>query len=203
MKEDNENFNSYVIEDDDDVEKRYTLWSIVPQAMINPAKGWRKGRFYGPMPEIAIIRFLIPLCIIAGVSDFFTLLYPGQYTFAGILLESVITLCSYFIGYFLALVLSRILLPGNSRHLPSTDYGKLLIMGAMGTLAFFHVLIKALPMFDFLLEFLPLWTIFIVFEGVKQVDKQEGDKALFAIGLLCVIIICSPILVEWVLALFI
>ena len=202
MKDNKEDFDSYLIDDDEEDGKRYTMWDIVPLAMINPEQGWKRARLHGPIPEIATIRFLIPLCILAGASEFFALIYPGHYTISGLLVGAVITFCAYFLGYYLSLVLSRILLPRNTRKLSATDYGKLLIMGATGTLAFFQILIKSLQMFDFILEFLPLWTIFIIFQGIKQIEDVESDKILFAIGLLCVIVICCPILIEWILALF-
>lgn len=202
MKEKKDNFDNYLIEDDEDDRKRYTMWSIMPVAMVNPQLGWSRARDEGPTPEIATLRFFIPICIFAALADFLIYLYPGQYTFPGVLVGSVVTLCSFFIGYYLSLVLTRLLLRKHSKSLPATDYGKLLIMGSTATLAFFHILMRAFPMFDFILEFLPLWTIYLVFEGIRQ-DHHDQEYSIFSIGMVCLIIICSPILIEWILSLFV
>lgn len=204
MKE--EDFESYVIEDDEepagDPGKKYTMWNIVPKVMVFPNIGWPLAQKSGPAPEIAIIRFLLPISILSAVSDFISYLYPGSNNFTTTLVGAVITFCSFFLGYYLALVLSKILLPKEARDLPSSSYGKLMTIAAIGTLAFFNILMQALPMFDSILEFLPIWTVYVIYTGMKYA-KIETDKTVYAIGVVCVAVICSPVIVEWILNLFI
>lgn len=210
----NEDYENYSIEDEeeDEIEKpaepRYTMWTIVPRIMVTPTSGWAMAKNNGPSPELAIIRFFLPLCIITGVSVYFNLLYPRQSgvlndknALTTLLVNAVIQFCSFFIGYYLALVMAKVFLPKDTRQLPHTPYGKLLIMTGVATLAFFHILFEALPMFDSILVFLPLWTIFILFKGMEY-GKIKSDKSILAIGVICVVTIASPTMIEWILLLF-
>lgn len=207
-----EDFQSYSIEDDEEDTGVFfggeTLWRTVPQIMVTPAAGWRRVKENGPSPELATLRFLLPLSLISGASVFFTLLYPhnieldeNQSWFTFLLVSAVIQFCSFFIGYYFALVLAKVFLPKADRFLPSSRYGKLLTMTGVGTLAFFHILYKAFPMLDTILVFLPLWTIFIIYKGLALADIKE-EKSLLAMGVMCVAIVCAPTLIEWILVLF-
>ena len=208
----NEDFESYNITDEEEVSgaegRRYTMWRLVPLIMIMPTIGWEKVRENGPSPELAVIRFFLPLCLVAGASVFLAFLYPHQSglaieenKFTLLLVNSVIVFCSFFIGYYLALVMQKIFLPKDMRGFPHTPFAKLLTLTGVATLAIFHILFEALPMLDSILVFLPLWTIFIIFKGLQSA-KIKSDKSLLAIGVVCIVVIAAPSLVKWVLILF-
>lgn len=205
-----ENYENYKLEDDDDeavTARRKTLWSLMPQVMIMPTAGWEKVKNEGPSPEIASIRFLMPMSLLSGASAFFSYIYPDsslqdEGRFTVLLVNAVIAFCSFFLGYYVALVMMKVFLPKDSRWLPSSDFGKLMTMTGIGTLAFFHIIFEAFPMLDFILVFLPLWTIFLIFRGILVADLHS-DKQILAISMACLVIIASPTLIEWVLALFV
>lgn len=184
---------------DDDI--RYTMWRISPRILTMPTVGWEMVASRGPKPEIAVLRFLLPLSLAAAGSEFFAILYKSELSFTSLLVQAVIIFSSFFIGYYLSLVLAKIFLPRDAKDFPSTPYGKLLIMTGVASLAFFMVLEKALPMVDFILEFLPLWTVYILYKGMTMV-VVSGDKQTFSIGVICVVVISSPVIVEWFLSLF-
>lgn len=201
MKE--ENYESYIIEDDEkDDAPRLTMWSIIPRVMVTPESGWDLARRKGPSPDIATLRFLLPFCLVTGASNFLCYLYPGQHTFAGILVGAVITFCSFFLSYYVSVLCEKLFLPKEARDFPFTQYGKLLTMTGVASLAFFHILTQALPMLDVILEFLPLWTIFIVYSGMKNAGYVY-DKQIYIVGVICIVIVCSPVLVEWLFSLFV
>ena len=185
-----------------DSESRLTMWQIAPRIVMTPSVGWDMVMSRGPRPEIAVIRFLLPLCLMAAGSEFFTMIYNPDLSFTNVLVQSVITLTSYFLGYYIALVLAKLFLPKDAKEFPLTPYGKLVILTGVGSLAFFVVLIKLLPMIDFILEFLPVWTVFLIFKAMSKIAVSE-EKQTLSIGIVCVIVICAPIIVEWFLSLFV
>lgn len=195
------NFESYNLEEENDI-KRQTMWSLVPRVMTMPTSGWERMQKHGPSPEIAIIRYLFPISLLSGGAEFFSLVYPGQVELSSVLVAGVIQFCSFFIGYFFALILAGLFLPKAAKGFPATQYGKLLTMTAVSTLAIFHLLFKALPMFDFVFEFLPIWTIFLVYKGMLIAGIQK-EKAAFSMGVMCLVTIASPVIVAWVFSLFI
>lgn len=197
-----ENFESYNLDDEENEIKRQTMWRLVPQVMTMPTSGWERMKLRGPIPEIAILRYLLPISLMAGAAEFFSLLYPGQAEFSSLLVAGVINFCSYFIGYFLALIFASIFLPKIARGFPGTNYGKLLTMTGVSTLAIFRILYKAFPMLDFVFEFLPIWTIFLVYKGMA-IAGIEREKAAFAMGAMCLVVIACPVLVAWAFSLFV
>lgn len=203
----NEDFESYNIEDDEEEmpsDERRTMWSLLPAIMFTPSSGWAKVRNSGPSPDIATIRFLLPLSIISGAACFLSLLYPHESDaggFAVMLVEAVIELCSMFIGYFVALVTAKLFLPKEDKNTITTNYGKLLIMTGVATIAIFHVFYVAFPMLDFILGFLPIWTIFIQIKGMEQI-KFRSDKKLLSMAVIILATVAAPAVIEWILTLF-
>lgn len=195
-----EDFESYNIEEEK-VARRHTMWSLVPRIMVSPLSGWEATRKSGPNPVVAILRFLLPICLLAGGSEFFTLLYQVQVSLPDLMVNSVVVFFSYFLGYYISLLLAKLILPAVSKDFPLTDYGRLLTTASIGTLAFYRILFQAFPMFDFIIEFFPLWTVFLIYKGMKIADI-DPDRSAFSMGVMCVVIICSPSLVEWILSLF-
>lgn len=184
-----------------DSQKIYTMWSIFPKIMMMPSSGWERTLENGPQPEIAVLRFLLPMCLLAAGSEFFTLLYHSQLSFTDLLVNSVITFCSFFLGYYIAILFAQLFMPKDARTFPQTDYGRLLTMTGIVSLAFFHILFMALPMFDFVFEFLPLWTVFIIYKGMRIMVVSKERQTL-ALGVMCIVIICSPLVIDWFFALF-
>ena len=202
-EEEKEDFESYSIEEEEEsAGRRLTMWSIVPRIMTSPASGWESAKKCGPTPELATIRFFLPICLLSGASEFFSLIYQVNLSFTGLLVAAVISFCSFFIGYYLALVFAKLFLPKDSRDFPSSNYGRLLTMTGVTTLAIFHILFKAIPMFDFIIEFFPLWTIFLLYKGMKLAEINR-EKSTYDLGVMCVVIICCPVIVEWALSFFV
>lgn len=181
--------------------RRLTMWSIVPRVMTMPNYGWTLARDHGPLAEVAVLRFLLPLSLISGGAEFFSLLYPNAPSFTGALVGAVVMFCSFFLGYYIALVMAKLFLPREERGFPHSQYGRLLAMTGVATLAIFHILFKLLPMFDFIIEFFPLWTIFLLYKGMKIADVPQ-EKWTVSLAVVCLAVICSPPLVEWIFSLF-
>lgn len=208
-----EDFENYNLEDEEEdkqgaAEPSVTLWRLLPQIMITPSSGWERAKNVGPPPELAVVRFLLPLALISGAAVFLSLFYPhyalsmgGESVFAVLLVSGVIQFCSFFIGYFLALVLAKVLLPKNAKFLISSPFGKLITLVGVATLALFHILYVALPMFDFFLDFLPLWTIFIIYSGLQKV-ALPSDKSILTVVVMCLVVIGTPTVIAWFLTLF-
>lgn len=202
MSSPGDRIDSYVIEDDGKPVRLETMWSLVPRIMAMPGSGWKRLRDHGPLPEVALVRFLLPLCVLSGVAEFFVYLYQVQLSFADILVSAVIQFCSFFLGYFLSLLMLKVLMPKDAEGFVETQYAKLMIMTGIGTLALFHVVFMALPMFDFVLEFLPLWTVYILYEAMRQ-KKVSESKQLYATGAVCFTVISAPFIIEWLLTFFV
>ena len=76
------------------------------------------------------------------------------------------------------------------------DIGKQLVMVGMSTLALFSSIIQFLPMIEPVLVFLPIWTIYIIFKGVRII-RVPDDVENSTTGYLCLLIILTPIFWNW------
>lgn len=176
-------------------------WELLFKIMAAPVEGWKELRRCGIHVDKIGFSLFLPLTLAAAFSDFFTFYYDTNISFIEVLINAVITFISFFIGYFMAGFFSKILLPRGMKGLPFSNYGKALTMISMSTLAIFHILDEALPIFEPIFYFLPLWTIYIIVKGMKFVKIIE-NRSSYTLGVMCVTIVGSPIFVEWFFSLF-
>lgn len=205
MKTDKEdNFEEYSLEDEEEKPTTLSLpqiWLKMTQAIIMPSSGWIQLHKSEIRPEKAVLYFLLPISFLASLSDFFTLLYEIDVKYTDLLVGIVITFFSFFLGYYVALLIAKLFLPVADKEFPHTNYGRILTIGCVGALALIHILDEALPMFDFIIEFFPLWIVFMLYKGLGLSNLHE-NKFSYCLGVLSVAIISSPFLIEWFFSLF-
>ncbi|MDE6381676.1 MAG: hypothetical protein K2L57_02300, partial [Muribaculaceae bacterium] len=79
------------------------------------------------------------------------------------------------------------------------DIGRQFVMLTMSTLAVFWILIQVMPMFEPVLVFLPLWTIYLIYKGIR-VLRVPSEVENSTTGLMCMLIIGVPIFWNWLMA---
>lgn len=195
----------YILPEDDPEEKRKNegnydsfseIFLLLFHIMTNPVSGWKELRRSKLQAGTLVVKMLLPLCIIAGLSDFLMMLYDSNQIFADTAINCVFTIFTYFLSYYIAIVLCLVFLPKASKKFPTSRYGEMLACISVSTLALFHIAEEVLPIFDMILVFLPLWTIYLIFKGMGFVKMSES-KSTYTLGVVCVALICSPLLVSW------
>ena len=106
--------------------------------------------------------------------------------------------CFYPLVAVTALLAGGLILPRRSRELMHKDIGRQLVMLSMSTLAIFWTLIQIAPMLEPVLVFLPIWTIYLIYKGVRVLRVPE-DTATSTTGILCMLVIGCPLLWNWIL----
>ena len=205
MKTDREdNFEEYTIQDEEEQDNYLTLpqiWRALLKAMVMPSAGWKQLHNSQIKPENIVVGFLLPISLLAAASDLFSLLYEMELRFTDLLVGMVITFFTYFLGYYIAVLIARIFMPKADKGFPMTGYGRLLIIDCVAALAVIHVIYQALQIFDFMIEFFPLWTVYMLYKGMNYA-KIDSNKATFSLGVMCVAVISSPVLINWFFDLF-
>lgn len=177
--------------------ERLSPIAVLFKTMFTPVEGWkalRRGKF--KTDEIAS-RCFYPLIALAAVSDIAQMFYEAHYSFGNWAVDGLITFITFFFGYFTVILLGGTILPKKSRGMMKTDLGKQFVMICMSTLALFWVLLQLLPMIDPVLVFLPLWTIYLIFKGVRVYRVPDGVKNSTT-GYLCLLIILVPLFWNWI-----
>lgn len=193
--EDDEDINSE--ENDSGTEiKKFSPFSLLFKIMIGPKDGWRALKRSKISTDAFGASCFYPVLALTAISETAALFFEANKTVQDIVVDGLSTFITYFFGYFMAILLCGIVLPKNCRDIAHSQFGKLFIMVGMTTLALFHILLNILPMFDPVLVFLPIWTIFITVRGV-HILRVPKDKETSVAGLLSLLIIACPLFCNW------
>ncbi len=201
-EEEEDSQDEYSEEEEDDEEEEehgkggVSVFGLLLKTMFSPVEGWKAVRREKISPETAQRECFYPLLAIYAVSKFAILAYSAKADLSEVLVSAVTSFVSFFFGYFCAVILLRHLLPKESAKTFDTDFGKNLVVLSLSSLCLFFILTELLPMLWAVLIFLPLWTVYMICRSTKFIKIQE-DRQLLTIALMNLIIIGTPILLEW------
>ena len=188
-------------EPDAEVKKGPSPVGVLFKAMLTPVEGWKALKRARFKTEDFAARCFYPLIALSAVSEVASLFYEANRTFSDWVMDGLATFITFFFGYFTIIALGSMALPKKSRSFLQKDIGRQFVMLNLSTLAMFWVLIQALPMLEPVLVFLPLWTIYLIFKGVRVLRIPE-DVTTSTTGYLCLLIIGIPVLWNWLLTEF-
>ena len=201
------NFAAYNLEERDESEevvanekdiKKRSPFGILLYIMFNPVEGWKKLRRSKYNVEAWQANCFYPLLAILAISKFAVFFYSVNATVSQVISESVISFVAFFFGYFSIPVVMSWLLPKEMTENFEERFGKEFILVALSTLALFSILTNLLPMLWPVLIFLPIWTLYLMFKGIRffKFPKKEENKFFVISG---VAVIGVPLLIDWAL----
>jgi hypothetical protein len=197
-------------EDEDMDEEQPTEESVVSEkknpspvrllfkTMFTPVEGWKALKRARLKTEEFASRCFYPLIALAAISEVSKIFYEANVSVSDWAVDGLITFMTFFFGYFSVLLAGGFMLPSKSRDIIKKDIGKQFVMLAMSSLAIFWIFIQIMPMLEPVLVFLPLWTIYLIYKGVRILRVPE-EVENSTTGLLCMLIIGIPVLWNWVL----
>lgn len=177
-------------------EKAPSPLGLLFKTMFTPVEGWKALKRARLKTETFASRCFYPLIGLCAVSEAMQMFYEANVTFADWAKNGLTTFMTFFFGYFTVILFGGIVFPRKSRDVLKKEIGKQFVMLAMSTLAMFWTLIQIVPMFEPVLVFLPLWTIYLVYKGVR-ILRVSKDVENSTTGLLCMLIIGVPVFWNW------
>lgn len=177
--------------------KRPSPIGIMFKTMLGPMEGWKELKRARLSTDEFASRCYYPMIALAAISEGAMIFYEANITIGDWAKTALSTFITFFFGYFTVLFLGSFVLPKKSRDVLKKDVGKQFVMLAMSTLALFWSAICLFPMLEPVLVFLPLWTIYIVFKGVRRLRVPQEVQSSTT-GLLCMLIIGVPVLWNWI-----
>lgn len=169
---------------------------LLLKLLSNPIEGWKEVRRKRVSVEEAQRNCFYPLLAILAVSHFAYLFYSTRVTLSQIILGAVTSFVGFFAAYFCIVILLQILLPKDSGKCMDTNFGKVFVILNLSSLCLFFTAIELFPMLSPVLIFLPLWTVYMICRGTRFFKFPE-DKTILGTGLLCILIVGLPFLIEW------
>lgn len=187
-------------EDDDNRLNRGNIFSLLFKILSTPVEGWKELKRRRYLPEEIASGMFYPSIAVASLSEFASMIF----TTVGLsecLMEALITFIAFFFGYFTVMLIGGVILPKLSREIIKTAIGKEFVMVNISTLALFYAAMRLLPMIDAVLVFLPIWTIYLIYKGVRILRIPEEVETRTKI-LLTFLIIGSPLFWSWIMDIF-
>lgn len=171
--------------------RRYhSPWSIFIRLFYSPLTGWKQLKNSAYSPDRTASKVFYPLVALASLGQFASkIYYPSQSL--GYLLQSAVGIfISFFIGYFLVVVLCRSFLPADAKTKIDTPYGRKWLQYLMATLTLFFTIYELCPVLEPLLVFAPIFTVYLALRGVRFLRIKEASDNLvgWTVGLLCIVI---------------
>ncbi len=166
---------------------------LVLKTIATPVEGWKAlKRAHIPTDRLASQTFY-PLLAVAAASCFANFIYDPDAELTGTLTEAVVEFIRYFLGYFAVIWACR-LLPEEINLRIGMPFGRNFVMTAMSSLVIWSVLIEWLPMAAPVLSFLPLYTVYMIFKGVKFLRIPENRLTLAA-SVISVVTLVAPYII--------
>lgn len=174
-----------------------SVFGLLLKTLLNPLAGWKAVRRYKITPEVAQHECFYPLLAFYAISKFAILAYSSKADLSEVIVDAVTAFVSFFFGYFCILMLLKNVMPRIVAEQFETNFGKTLVVFSLSSLCLFFIFTELLPMLWAVLIFLPLWTVYMICRAARFLKVPE-ERHVMTLGLLNIIIIGMPALLEYV-----
>ena len=164
--------------------------------MFNPVEGWKLLRRSQLSVESLQSSCFYPLLAILAISKFAEYLYSVNVNLSQVITEAIVAFVAYFFGYFCTLMTLPIFISKEAAEKLEDKFGRQYMIIALSTLVLFSIFTNLLPMIWPILIFLPIWTLYLMFKGVRFFKLSEKEEMKFFV-ISAVMIIGYPLLIEW------
>lgn len=182
---------------DEEKPEKKSVFSILIKIMLTPVEGWKALKRNKYRPDEMASACFYPLIALAAISVAANFYYDVEFTFTDWVENGLSTFITFFFGYFTVIFLGAEILPKKSRPFLKEDIGKEFVMANMSTLAMFYCLIQLLPMIEPVLVFLPIWTIYLIYKGIRVYHVNPEEENTTTVWL-CILIIGAPVFWNWI-----
>lgn len=185
-------------EDVESIEKDVSPFGLLLKIMFNPVEGWKTLRRVKISVASLQSGCFYPLLALLAVSEFADFLYSVNVNLSEVITKAVIAFVAYFFGYFCVQMVVSWLLPKEMALQFEEKFGKEYTIVSLSTLALFSIITNLLPMLWPILIFLPIWTLYLMFKGVRFFKfPMQKEMRFFVIAGASVL--GMPFLIDWVL----
>lgn len=185
-------------EDSQEGKRSQSGFLLMFRIMFNPVEGWKRLRRSKITVESLQSGCFYPLLALLALSNFADYIYSVNVELSVVITKAVVAFVSFFFGYFCILMVLTMLLPKEMGEKLNSNYGKEYFIVALSTLAMFSFVTNMLPMIWPILIFLPIWTLYLMFKGIRFFHFPERREVRFFI-MASVATIGVPLLIDWIL----
>ena len=165
------------------------------QLITSPAKGWEDIAAVGEEPRKICSDGFYPLLGVTACSVFICRLYDADLGIATLIQGAIITFVKYFVSYFLASFLFAIFLGKVVDGEPNEKKYHTFALYNISLLALIKIISNCLPTELSIVQFLPLFTIVVMWMGRRYLAVRE-ERSFTFIFIASVAILVMPYVLE-------
>lgn len=166
--------------------------------MVNPVEGWKRLRRSGLSVEKLQAGCFYPILALLSVSTFAEYFYSVSVNLSELVTQAVVAFVAYFFGYFCVMMVMNWIFPKEMAEKIESTFGKAYFIISMSSLVLFTIVTNLLPMIWPILIFLPVWTFYFMFKGVRFFHfPREKETRFYVIAVVAAV--GMPLLIDRVL----
>lgn len=204
-EEDSEqDYSSYNLEEEGPNNGKATPapFKLLFKILTTPVEGWKATKRSGINVDKWAQGCYYPLLACLAICCFSIKIYNPNEELNHIISNAVEWFTAYFMGYFIVMILCKALLPQKTGESFHNKFGKVFIMASLSSMAMFSILTMMLPMLEPILVFLPIWTTYIIYKGIRFVIPRDANQTM-TILIVCLLVIGVPNILLWIFSLMI
>lgn len=179
-------------------DRKISPFLLMMKILLNPVEGWKKLRRSKIEIEMLQSGCFYPILAILALSNFADYFYSVNVSLTKVVTEAVVAFVAFFFGYFCIPTVLGWFLPKDMVEKFNAPFGRKYLLIALSTLAMFSIFLNLLPMISPILIFLPIWTLYIMFKGIRFFQfPVYREMRFFVISAISVIGV--PLLIDWIL----
>lgn len=162
------------------------------QLILAPRYGWEDIEADDIRPEQIFLHGFLPLSVLSGLCVFVQLAYHPVLSLVGLTIMAVSEFVSYFLSYYIALLILGSVIPGISFGEFSRDRLKTYVLSCLGLMCLMGILKNCLPSDFATVYFLLIYVAVIMWRGIDFMRVELRHEIKFT--LVSVIAIMLPTL---------
>lgn len=166
------------------------------QLIISPAKGWEDIAAVGEDPRKLCAEGFYPLLGVTAASVFVRRIFDSDLSVVALLQGAIITFVAYFVAYYLASFIFSLFMGRIIDGEPNEKKIHTFTLYNLSLLALISIVANCLPMELSIVQFLPVFTIIVMWMGRRYLAVKESYGFRF-VFLSAVAILCSPYLLSY------
>lgn len=172
-----------------------TFLRYIIQLFLSPGHGWEDLGRENPRSENLSGQGFIPMDIIAAVTVYAGIFY-GKVNFGQATICALTIAGSYFLAYYVGKFLFSIYYPKLTGHTPDAERTSNFLLCGLGLMLAFRIIENLLPWNLVALQFLPVYTIFVLGKGSAYLDVPAHKDLRFTL-LSAIAVVMVPMLIYY------
>lgn len=165
------------------------------QLALSPKHGWEDIAYDNPPLRPLIVSGFVPWLVVASVSALVPFFRTGDFNGFAMVVATLVMFLKYFVTYFFASFIFQFFMPALTKGVHHEQNSNILLINAIGLLAFISIIKNCVPVDMPVVNFFPLYVLLIMWRGNRYVKVPKTNGFKFA-ALCFAVTLLPPMLLQ-------